>query len=413
MTSSGTGSAESDRDRFLASITRIETVSQQRDREIERLHGLLYGASAGQHLYRAWQVLRGNPRYRRKPATAKVDPATVEGWHDLVIEGLRVKFHKAALADNCGTGRVARELFNQFKILAAASSRTPVTDVAPVHFFAAPHWGPATLPPRSCVVIHDTIPLITPGYPEGQRAIFEHRCLEVIPQADQLVAISQTTADDMVRLLKAPRGKLHIIPNGISRLPVTPSAVPGLPASPYLVYVGGGDSHKNLPVLFDALRQPEAARIHLVMVGENEFLRSFAEVCGIADRGRFLGRQDDAVVGHVIAGSLALVFPSLHEGFGLPPLEAALLGVPSICSRRPAMTELLAGAALFAEPDSPGEWAQHMHALATCPALRNAVAARARVAAEKLQWSSAAQSYVAAFKAMRQPAGTRIIPARA
>jgi len=98
MTSSGTGSAESDHDRFLASITRIETVSQQRDREIERLHGLLYGASAGQHLYRAWQVLCGNPRYRRKPATAKVDPATVEGWHDLVIGGLRVKFHKAALA---------------------------------------------------------------------------------------------------------------------------------------------------------------------------------------------------------------------------------------------------------------------------------------------------------------------------
>ena len=403
MTSSGPDSPESDRDRFLACLIRIETVSQKRDREIKRLHGLLYGASAAQHLYRAWQVLRGNPHYRRKPDAAHVDPSTVEGWHDLVIEGLRVKFHQAALADNRGTGRVARELFNQFKILAAASSGTPATDATPVHFFAAPHWGPATLPPRSCVVIHDTIPMVTPDYPEGQRAIFEHRCREVIGQADQLVTISQSSADNIVRQFKVPRGKLHVIPNGVTRLPVTPPSVPDLPACPYLVYVGGGDSHKNLSVLFEALRRPETAGIHLVMVGENGFLRLVAEAYEIADRVRFLGRQDDAVVGHVISRSLALVFPSLHEGFGLPPLEAALLGVPSICSRRPAMTELLADAAFFAEPDSPDEWAQHIHVITTSPPLRNAMAARAQSVAEKLQWSQTARAYADTFKSMSPP----------
>jgi glycosyltransferase involved in cell wall biosynthesis len=390
----------SERERLLDRILRVEKVAQSRDREIERLQSLLYGATVGQHLYRAWQVLTGNPHYRRKKLIPKIDPATVSGYHDLLIEGLRVKFHKAALADVRGTGRVARELLLQFQALADASAETPALDAQPVHFFAAPHWGPALLPARSCVVIHDTIPSLTPGYPDGQRAIFENRCREVIGQAEKLITISRTSAHDISRLFGVPLDRLHIIPNGVSRLPVSASTGVILPAAPFVVYVGGGDSHKNIPVVLEALTRPEISDIHLVMIGDNEFFRPVAEVCGIADRVHCLGRQDDAVVGHVITRSAALVFPSLHEGFGLPPLEAAVLGVPSICSRRPAMTELLADAALFAEPDSPEEWAQRIHAITTSPALRNSVAARAQAAAETLQWPSTARSYLAAFKSM-------------
>lgn len=403
--SPGTGFSppESDHDRFLDCISRVEAVSQERAREIERLRLLLYGARAGQHLYRAWQVLRGNPRYRWKPDANSVDPATVHGYHDLVIEGLQIRFHLAALADNRGTGRVARTLLDQFKILADASAGTPVTAAPPVHFFAAPHWGPATLPPRSCVVIHDAIPLATTRYPEQQRAVFERRCREVIRQADQLIAISRTAEDDIIRLLGAPREKIRIIPNGITRLPVAPQSPPALPASPYLVYVGGGEHHKNLRVVFEALGRPEASGIGLAMIGDNSFLHPVADVFRVADRVHFFGRLDDASVGQLITHSLALVFPSLHEGFGLPPLEAALLGIPSICSRRPAMTEFMENAALFAEPDAPGEWAQHIRALADSPVLRTETATRAYHTAAALDWTSASRTYVDALKSMSRP----------
>lgn len=384
----------SERDRLLDRILRIEKAAQSRDREVERLRGLLYGASLGQHLYRAWQVLIGNPHYRRNKPVAKIDPATVSGYHDLLIEGLRVKFHKAALADNRGTGRVACELFRQFQALAAASADTPAINAPPVHFFAAPHWGPAILPPRSCVVIHDTIPMVTPGYPEGQRSIFENRCREVIRQAGKLITISQTSANDISRLFGVPLEKLQVIPNGVSRLPVATSVAATLPSAPFLVYVGGGDSHKNIRIVLEALGRPEISGIHLVMIGDNEFFRPVAEACGLADRVHFLGRQDDYVVGYVISRSIALVFPSLHEGFGLPPLEAALLGVPSICSRRPAMTEFLETAALFAEPDSPEEWAQHIRELAHSPLLREETAGRAHQTVADLTWLGAARTYV-------------------
>jgi glycosyltransferase involved in cell wall biosynthesis len=389
----------SERERLLDRILRVEKVAQSRDREIERLQSLLYGATVGQHLYRAWQVLTGNPHYRRKKLIPKIDPATVSGYHDLLIEGLRVKFHKAALADVRGTGRVARELLLQFQALADASAETPALDAQPVHFFAAPHWGPALLPARSCVVIHDTIPSLTPGYPDGQRAIFENRCREVIGQAEKLITISRTSAHDISRLFGVPLDRLHIIPNGVSRLPVSASTGVTIPAAPFVVYVGGGDSHKNIPVVFEALTRPETSGIHLVMIGDNEFLCALSEAFGIEDRVHFLGRQDDAVVGHVIARSLALVFPSLHEGFGLPPLEAALLEVPSICSRRPAMTEFLENAALFAEPDSPADWARCICELADSPVLRAEIVARGRHAASALSWPRAARSYVDALKA--------------
>lgn len=403
----------------LPRLSQATLAKQYHTDEISRLKRLIYGARAGQHLYRAWQVILGKKHYRQHrsddapTAAPAINPADVSGYHDLFIGDLHVRFHKAAMADNRGTGRVARALFHNLELIAQNTPRDPAVRPVPVHFFAAPHWGPESLPPRSCVLIHDTLPMLTPGYSKGQLAIFENRCRSVIRQAEKLITISQTSAHDISRLLGVPAESLLVILNGVTRLPSEPASAPPLPPAPYLVYVGGADSHKNLEVVLEALSRPAARGLHLTMVGENERHRITSGVFGIEDRVHFYGIMDDTALGHVVSHAAAMVFPSYHEGCGLPPLEAALLGVPSICSRRPAMTELLAGAALFAEPDSPDEWAQRIHALTTCPALRNAVAARARVAAEKFQWSSAAQSYVAAFKAMRQPAGPRIIPVRA
>ena len=69
----------------------------------------------------------------------------------------------------------------------------------------------------------------------------------------------------------------------------------------------------------------------------------------------------------MIKGAAALVFSSLYEGFGLPPWEAALLGCPAICSKRPAMTELLQGCVLFVEPDQPKAWAEEIDRLCKNP----------------------------------------------
>lgn len=400
--------------RNFSLLKKIAETRASHEAEIARLRHRLHGAGVKQHLYRAWQVLRRNPHYCQTPPSVppkplpRLDPSQISGYLDLFIGDLQVRFHQAALADDRGTGRVARALLQEFKTLALTTPSTPVDARPPrrvVHFFSAPHWGPEILPPRSSVVIHDTIPLLTPDYLESQQAIFTQRCLSVIQQAAQLITISQTSANDLSRFFAVPRESLVVIPNGVTPLPpasdfAATAALPALPPAPYLVFVGGGDRHKNIEIVFEALTRPAARGVHLVLIGKNQNLRSAAEVFNLTDRVHFFGYVDDAVMHHLVQHAVAMVFPSLHEGFGLPPIEAALLSVPSLCSRRPAMTEFLAGAALFAEPDSPDEWAQRIHALVTCPALRSAVAARARVAAEALNWSRSARAYVAAFQSI-------------
>jgi glycosyltransferase involved in cell wall biosynthesis len=81
-----------------------------------------------------------------------------------------------------------------------------------------------------------------------------------------------------------------------------------------------------------------------------------------------------------------LVFPSLYEGFGLPPLEAALMGVPSVCSRKPAMTEILIDCALFADPNDSIEWSEKIYKLIHEPNLRSKIIHNARARANELCW---------------------------
>ncbi|MFA6961123.1 MAG: glycosyltransferase family 1 protein [Opitutaceae bacterium] len=391
-------------------IDRIQPIPEpllRMEAEFNRLHRLLYGASVGQHLYRAWQVLRGNKHYCQKPPqgrssqSAPENPSRISGYHDLFIDGLHMRFHKAALADLRGMGRVARELLHHFQKFASADSTQPkASSLPPVHFFAAPHWGPDPLPPRSCVLIHDVIPMVMPNYPADLRTAFENRCNQILPQAALIITCSETSARDIPLHLPQPGCTISVIHNGVTLLPVSTLPQVKLPASPYIVFLGSIDSHKNIEVVVKALQRPAAQRIHLVMIGRNEAYRSTVQHLGMEDRVHFLGSLEDAEVGYVIKNAVALVFPSYYEGFGLPPLEAALLGVPSVCSRRPAMTELLADATLFADPDSPDEWAQCIGTLAASPAFAHRIGSAARERAEQFQWSTTARAYVQALQSL-------------
>jgi glycosyltransferase involved in cell wall biosynthesis len=102
----------------------------------------------------------------------------------------------------------------------------------------------------------------------------------------------------------------------------------------------------------------------------------------------------DREIGFIVSKALALVFPSIYEGFGLPPLEAAMLGTPSICSSRPAMTELMDGVALFASPDKPEEWAQSIKMLRDNALFRNKLGLLAKKRAETFSWKTCSESLV-------------------
>lgn len=321
----------------------------------------------------------------------ETDPEFIQ----ITLDNLGIYFANGPLEDQRGIGRVSRELLVQLKKLADHSmppaNNAPPAVASKIYFYSSIHWCPDTLPMPCIVMIHDVIPLLFPmEFPDAIRNAWENRYKAIAAQATRIVTISQSSADDISRLLGIPDNKISVIYNGITDLPIATTVQPTLPDKPYLVFLGSHDHHKNVNVVLQALHILRDEDIHLVMIGDNKKCMAQVKEMNLEHRVHFSGRLNDQDTGYIIKHALALVFPSLYEGFGLPPMEAALLGTPTICSRRPAMTELLEGRAIFVEPDVPGEWADAILNLKLDPKLRETILSRAIDHVRGFTWQASA-----------------------
>ena len=174
------------------------------------------------------------------------------------------------------------------------------------------------------------------------------------------------------------------------------------PGAPYLVYVGGLNPHKNVPALvraFARAARETGAPLRLVVVGDFEgdvfhadvgALRAEIARAGVEDGVRLVGFVPDAALRGIYAGALACALPSLEEGFGLGPVEAAACGTPCIATTRSPLPELLAGGGFFVEPEDEAALAAAIVRLAREPGLRARLGDAARERAGKLSWAEAA-----------------------
>lgn len=275
----------------------------------------------------------------------------------LGFEDYNLVFDLSALADERGIGRVNQQLLVELEKLSASADRTDAGSVPEVNFFGSIHWCPDTLKSPSVVLVHDVIPLKFPDQFPGATVEWRERLSSIVRQADYIATVSRSSARDIELHLGIDGSRIDVVPNGITRLPVPRQCDLLRPRTPYLVYVGSDDPHKNAGFLFELMNHPGLKDYSLAMVGPLESLREHPDQYGLGERVSFYGRLTDSEVGFVLAGSRALVLPSLYEGFGLPPFEAALLGVPSVCSDRPAMNELLDGCVDLADPRDIEAWA--------------------------------------------------------
>jgi glycosyltransferase involved in cell wall biosynthesis len=316
----------------------------------------------------------------------------------LPFESYQLYFHQGHLTDDRGLGRVSRELLNQ---LIAYSKKVPWCgkNLKRIYFYSSIHSCPDVLPSPSLVMIHDVIPLLFPElYPKPIVDEWRLRFKRIAKQAFRIIAISKSSATDVAKTFNIPLEKIDVIHNGITELPVKKNPLISLPYEPYLVYLGSFDHHKNIEVVLKALARPEVSRFEMIMIGNNHSFQKQVCKLGLGCRVHFIGVCNDGDVGYLIQNALALVCPSLSEGFGLPPLEAALLGVPSICSDRAAMTELLENAALFVDPHSPEAWAKAILKLDEDPEFRKNLGAKAQQKASEFQWEKSVEKLLTVFK---------------
>jgi glycosyltransferase involved in cell wall biosynthesis len=206
-------------------------------------------------------------------------------------------------------------------------------------------WGPhGTLPVASripaVITIHDFTAITMPGRHRLKTILsydlFIGRSLE---RARSVAAVSRAVAEEAVRGFGVPRSKIEIVPNGVDEF-----FSPGDGAHDYVLFVGTLEPRKGLADLLDVWSSIAKPRPRLVLCGSPGWGKldlGDAEVTGYVDREQLRA---------LYRGALAFVYPSHHEGFGIPPLEALACGAPVIATRTGAIPEFAGDAALLIEP---------------------------------------------------------------
>ena len=173
----------------------------------------------------------------------------------------------------------------------------------------------------------------------------------------------------------APR--VHVVPNGYERDVFHPDVVPldaqalaarGIPG-PFLLYSGGGTRRKNVRALLDAwaMLAPRHPDLTLALAGPTALLKALAAESP-APRVVVVGYLERDVLPRMLKAATALVYPSIYEDFGLPPLEAMALGVPVVAVRAGAVPEVTGDCAVLAEDGDAASLAAAIESLLSDPA---------------------------------------------
>ncbi len=276
---------------------------------------------------------------------------------------------------------------------------------------------PAGLPAgvKKVITVYDLVWRLFPQTMSRHGLVFQRLFAEdAIRQADLVVTISKSTAEDLVRLLAIPPAKIQLIYPGISDV-FAPrdrthaaafiSEKYGI-APLYMAALGTVEPRKNLQLLVEVLRllKQKGRLTHPLAIGgaggwKSSGLFEKIRVAGLTEREiRFLGYIPDEDLPSFYAGAQAFLFPSLYEGFGFPPLEAMACGTPVIASNAKSMPEVLAEAALLYPPDDAEGFAEGVARISSDESLRRSLCAAGIERARKFRWETSAQQLLQSFK---------------
>lgn len=243
---------------------------------------------------------------------------------------------------------------------------------------------------RSVVMIHDAQIYETPdSYSQAFRIWYRVLLPMIARRALTLLTVSEHSARRLDYFgVRNARGA-RVVPNGLDHiLRIAPDDSVferlSLTAKPYVLGFASAQVHKNVGFLVALFGDPSLAACDLALVGDK--LPPGVEA---TPNVRLLGRIEDAALRALCEGAVCFAFPSLTEGFGLPPGEAMLCGAPAILSDVGAMNEVYRDGAWFAPPNDRAAWLAAIRAMIDDPAQRAARAARGQACAQRLSWDAA------------------------
>ena len=273
-----------------------------------------------------------------------------------------------------------------------------------VDLFHAPHYVlPPLVPCKAVVTIHDCIHLRFPQYlPNRLAYVYARGSLWIAThRASRVLTVSETSKRDILRYFRVPERKIDVIYNAIDeRLGEAPSEQEVAQVreryqlnDPFVLYTGNIKPHKNLERLieaFNTLRRGGLESVKLVIIGDEiskyATLRRAVHRYKLHKHVRFFGFVSDKTLASLYRLASVFVFPSLYEGFGLPPLEAMAAGTPVITSNVSSLPEVVGDAAILINPYEPDAIAEAMRRVLTDPALRDDLRQRGLNRVREFSW---------------------------
>ncbi len=220
-----------------------------------------------------------------------------------------------------------------------------------------------------------------------------------IKQANHIIAVSQHTKKDLMKYLKIPEDKISVIYNGIDRSIFKPYNAKALDR-PYILYVGSERPRKNLERLIEAfaILRKEFTALRLVKVGVSGRSQKYRgrtmrklDSLGITQDVMFIDHLSEVDLAYIYASAALLAYPSLYEGFGLPPLEAMACGCPVVASNTSSLPEVIGEAGIMVDPYDTDSLAQAMKEVLTNRKLRDEMVNKGLEQSKRFSWERAAE----------------------
>jgi len=287
---------------------------------------------------------------------------------------------------------------------------------------AVPMW----MPKPYVVTIHDMSSLLFGGAPGYHNNIRLYRLRRGLLRADRVIAVSGATRRDVETVLGIPPQRIRIIynaPDPIFRVPVYSSTEdfefpPEMQRVldryqihyPFLLYVGRTNPQKNIPRLVEAFAvlrgdlrdDPVYNDVRLIIIGDEisryPALRHAVIQSRVEHAVRFLGFVPIETLRAFYQAASAFVFPSLYEGFGLPPLEAMACGTPVVCSMVSSLPEVVGDAAIIVNPENVFDIARGMREVLLDRELRAWLARRGFEQLKLFSWERTASQVLATYE---------------
>ena len=224
-----------------------------------------------------------------------------------------------------------------------------------------------------------------------------------VQRADHIICISEHTRRDLIRLLDVDPARTSVVHLGFS-LMAQPQFSTNGPPRPYLLYVGQRSGYKNFDKLLAAYAASPALHrsYDLVAFGGGVWTASERKSIGeLSLDGRVKQIQGgDGALADLYANAAVFVYPSLYEGFGIPPLEAMSFGCPVACSQTSSIPEIVGDASIFFDPNSAESIVRAIETIVNDQVLARDLVARGRKRIQLFSWDRCAQETLAVYQGL-------------